>query len=336
MFEEYSLEAETAMRVVALAAGLAREIQMDTRARSGEKDDRSPVTVADYTAQAVISRILEEVFPDDSLVAEEGSAALLAALGEGTLETVLGYVRRILPEADEQRVCTWIDRGAGVPGSRYWVLDPVDGTKGFLRGEQYVVALALIEAGQVVLGAMGCPNLDHNVHPAMDGLGSVVVAVRGQGAWVASMAGMIIKRLHVSEEDEPRNAHILRSVESLHIDEEKMAQLIAALGIRSAPLRLDSQAKSAMLAAGKADLIFRLNSPLNPDRSENIWDQAPGLILVEEAGGRVSDLRGADLDFTAGRQLDNNYGVLVSNSRLHDVALRAVEAIGANVPPEAA
>lgn len=336
MFEAYRLEAETAMRVVALAAGLAREVQMDAGALSGEKDDRSPVTVADYAAQAVISRMLEEIFPDDSLVAEEGSAALLATLGEETLDTVLGYVRRVLPEADDKGVCSWIDRGAGVPGSRYWVLDPVDGTKGFLRGEQYVVALALIEAGQVVLGAMGCPNLDHNVHPAMDGLGSVVVAGRGQGAWVASMVGKIIKRLRVSEEDEPRNARILRSAESLHIDEEKMAQLIAELGIRSAPLRLDSQAKSAMLAAGNADLIFRLNSPLNPNRSENIWDQAPGLILVEEAGGRVSDLRGADLDFTAGRQLENNYGVLVSNTRLHDAALRAVEAIGADVPPEAA
>ena len=335
MFERYGLEAETALRVVTLAAGLAREIQGEVRALPGEKDDLSPVTVADYTAQAVISQMLHEVFPDDSLVAEEGSAALAAPQGEDALAAVLAYVSRLLQNADEQAICAWIDRGAGEPGARYWVLDPVDGTKGFLRGEQYVVALALIEAGQVVLGAMGCPNLDHSLQPALGGAGSAVIAIRGQGAWAASMEGKLLERLRVSDEDEPSAARLLRSVESDHTDEEAMAQLISVLGIRPEPTRMDSQAKSAVLAAGGADLIFRLNSPRNPDRKENTWDQAPGLIIVEEAGGRVTDLRGAALDFSAGRQLSRNYGVLVSNARLRDAALRAIQAVGADIPPEA-
>lgn len=336
MFERYSSEAESALRVVGLAAALAREIQTEAHALTGEKEDLSPVTVADYAAQAVVSHMLHEIFPDDPLVSEEGSVALLAPQGEETLGTVLAYVQRLLPKADEHAVCTWIDRGAGEPGARYWVLDPVDGTKGFLRGEQYAVALALIEAGQVVLGAMGCPNLDHSLRPAVGGVGSAVVAVRDQGAWAASMEGELLERLRVSDQDEPSAARLLRSVEPDHTDEEKMAQLIGALGIRSEPMRMDSQAKCAVLAAGGADLIFRLNSPHHPDRKENIWDQAPGSIIVEEAGGRVTDLRGAGLDFAAGRLLNRNYGVLVSNARLHDAALGAVQAVGADEPPEAA
>ncbi len=292
--------------------------------------------MADFALQAVISRKLLEAFPDDPLVAEEGSAALSTPQERGTLESVVDYVRRLLPPAGEDDVCAWIDRGEGNPQSRYWVLDPIDGTKGFLRGGQYVVALALIENGRVVLGAMGCPNLDYDLQSDIGGAGCAVVAVRGQGCWLASLRGAMLRRLHVSGEGYPRKARLLRSVEPLHTDEEAMARLIAELGISAAPIRMDSQAKYAVIAAGESDLIFRLNPPHNPDRKESIWDQAAGSIVVEEAGGRVTDLRGEALDFSAGRQLKRNHGVLVSNAQLHEVALRAVARIGAHNPPEAA
>ena len=58
-------------------------------------------------------------------------------------------------------ICSWIDHGGAVHyRERFWTLDPIDGTKGFLRGEQYAVALALIEGGEVVVAALACPNLD--------------------------------------------------------------------------------------------------------------------------------------------------------------------------------
>jgi 3'(2'), 5'-bisphosphate nucleotidase len=336
IFEAYRSEAETALMVVGPAAGLAAEIQEEARGLAMQKDDLSPVTVADYALQAIISHKLLEAFPDDPLVAEEGSAALSTPQERGTLESVVDYVRRQLPAADEDDVCGWINRGEGTPHSRYWVLDPIDGTKGFLRGGQYAVALALIENGQVVLGALGCPNLDHDLQPVIGGAGSAVIGVRGQGCWLASLRGGILRRLHVSEESDPVNARLLRSVESLHTNEEMMARLIAELGISTAPIRMDSQAKYAVIAAGESDLIFRLNPPNNPDRKESIWDQAAGSIVVEEAGGRVTDLRGNALDFIAGRQLERNHGVLVSNARLHEAALKALARIGADNPPEAA
>ncbi|MCU0489714.1 MAG: hypothetical protein MUE67_12290, partial [Anaerolineales bacterium] len=77
------------------------------------------------------------------------------------------------------------------------------------------------------------------------------------------------------------------------------------------------------------ELYLRLLSPKQPDYKEKIWDQAAGSLLVEEAGGKVSDLQGKPLDFTAGRQLLNNHGLLASNSHLHLAALQALAAIQA-------
>jgi 3'(2'), 5'-bisphosphate nucleotidase len=90
---------------------------------------------------------------------------------------------------------------------------------------------------------------------------------------------------------------------------------------------MDSQAKYALLAAGRGDLIFRLISPDRPDYEELIWDQAAGSLIVTEAGGRVTDLNGRDLDFSLGRKLSNNVGVVASNGVLHEQALRALQTL---------
>ena len=76
--------------------------------------------------------------------------------------------------------------------------------------------------------------------------------------------------------------------------------------------------------ARRGDVNLRLLSPSRLDYREKIWDQAAGSIVVEEAGGRITDLHGASLDFTAGRTLANNQGILASNGHLHDTALTAL------------
>ncbi|HEX7974990.1 MAG TPA: inositol monophosphatase family protein, partial [Anaerolineales bacterium] len=85
----------------------------------------------------------------------------------------------------------------------------------------------------------------------------------------------------------------------------------------------------AILAAGKGDLLLRLISPSMPDYHEKIWDQAAGSLILEEAGGKITDLDGRPLDFSTGRELLNNRGILASNSFLHPAALEALQAIGA-------
>jgi 3'(2'), 5'-bisphosphate nucleotidase len=92
---------------------------------------------------------------------------------------------------------------------------------------------------------------------------------------------------------------------------------------------MDSQAKYAVLAAGGAEILLRLLSERQPSYREKIWDQAAGSIILEEAGGQISDLDGKPLDFTTGRALNNNRGILASNGRLHDAALEALQKVGA-------
>lgn len=329
MFHTYQQEAEFARRAVVEAAGLCRRVQVEMIAPELEKEDRSPVTVADFASQALVASRLGEAYPEDPLVAEEDSGELRRPEGRETLASVRRFVANSLGDATEDRVADWIDYGNGSPTERFWTLDPIDGTAGFLRGDQWVVALALLVAGQVTVGALALPRLDRELKPVDREAGSVIVAVRGQGAWIGPGEWKSPRRLEVSSRGEVREARILGSVEPRHTDMEMLARLRQRLGTREPLRKMDSQAKFAMVAGGRADLILRLLSPSRLDYQEKIWDQAAGSIIVEEAGGRVTDLSGKPLDFSAGPYLRRNRGVLVSNGGLHALALEALAEEGA-------
>ncbi|MGB2896544.1 MAG: 3'(2'),5'-bisphosphate nucleotidase [Anaerolineales bacterium] len=326
----YGEEANFAAGVVSMAAKLCREIQGEMVTGTLEKSDRSPVTVADFASQAIVARLLKDTYPQDPLIAEEASQTLRALEGAKMLDAVTAYVARIHEGAVPDDVCLWIDHGGGKTTGRFWTLDPIDGTKGFLRGDQYVTALALIDGGQVVVGALGCPNLNRKIEPEIGGEGVVVVAVRSQGCWALSMDGESLGKLSVSMISDPGQARVLRSFESGHTDSGKLEQIIDRLHTAHRPVLMDSQAKYALMAAGKGDLLFRLLSPEQPGYVEKIWDQAAGSIIVEEAGGKVTDLRGTPLDFSHGRGLIENIGVLASNGCLHDDALGILRSLDAD------
>jgi 3'(2'), 5'-bisphosphate nucleotidase len=298
------------------------------------KDDRSPVTVADFASQALVGYLLGEAFPNDPLVAEEDSTTLRSTEEHSTLEQVTKFVAWFTPEArpvTTEMVCAWIDRGNAQPSPRFWTLDPIDGTKGFLRGDQYAVALALIVDGRVQIGVLGCPNLTEGYLPEVGGPGALAFAVRGKGTWVGSLEDpkTNFTQVHVSGCQHPVLARLLRSFESGHTNLSQVDRFAQRLGVEAEPVSMDSQAKYSVLAAGWGEVYLRLLSPQKPDYKEKIWDQAAGSLLVEEAGGRVSDLDSKPLDFTTGRTLCNNRGVLVTNGHLHSAALKALREIGA-------
>lgn len=323
-------EVEFAFNAVRQASQLVQYVQEEMASPALTKNDRSPVTVADFASQALIGRLLSQTFPDDPLVGEEDSQALRAPAQESTLDHVTAFVKRYLPEADKRSVCDWIDYGRAKTSSRFWTLDPIDGTKGFLRGDQYAVALALVVDGEVQIGALGCPNLSEAYRSEPQSPGSLVIAVRDQGTWLTTIKDPGgFEALHVSSCQDASQARILRSVESGHTNVGQIDEFARAMGVQADPVRMDSQAKYAVLAAGKGDLILRLLSPAKPDYREKIWDQAAGALVLQEAGGRISDLHGRPLDFTTGRRLVNNRGILASNTSLHPAALRALEDIGA-------
>ena len=291
------------------------------------KEDRSPVTVADFGAQAIVCRELAREFSQDQVVAEEDSAALRAPQNGAALASVAEYVGRQIEGAGTSDVSAWIDHGNGTVAPRFWTLDPIDGTKGFLRGDQYAVALALIEDGDLQVGVMACPY--YPIDPAQSNgpRGLLFSAIRGEGAWVEPLAGALRElgegmRLRVVQDDSSAFFRLVESVESRHGHHSLQETVAEAIGIRREPMRMDSQAKYGAVARGDAALYLRLPSPRTPDYRENIWDHAAGALIVEEAGGRVSDVHGQPLDFASAPRMVRNRGVVVSNSKIHSQVIK--------------
>ncbi len=319
---------------------MASQISPDVLA----KKDKSPVTVADFGSQALICRTLAAAFPDDPVIAEEDAVELRGEGNRVILKQVVDHVRAMMTESDggggarinAEEVCRWIDKGGGSRYSeRFWTLDPIDGTKGFLRGEQYAVALALIVEGRIAVAALACPNL--SVLPGADAPGNgnpggaIFHATSGQGAFVepADPPGGVQPlpaRLSVSSRERPDDARFCESVESGHSAQGDSAFVAARLGMTAAPLRMDSQAKYALVARGEADIYLRL--PTSADYREKIWDHAAGALIIAEAGGLVTDITGRPLEFNHGRELTANRGVIVTNGRLHSKVIAAVRELG--------
>jgi HAL2 family 3'(2'),5'-bisphosphate nucleotidase len=346
----FESEVRAGLKAVQQAADLCRAVAAEISPDVLAKKDKSPVTVADFGSQGLICRALAEAFPDDPVIAEEDSSELREDANVAILEQVVRHVTRSLgsnlARPDAATICQWIDRGGTSHyRDRFWTVDPIDGTKGFLRGEQYAVALALLVDGQIAVAALACPNLpagslrerSKSGEPASTG--SIFWAVRGHGAFVTPclreagidpMAADRSVRIKVSLTNDPAGARFCESVESGHSAQGDSADVAARLGISAAPLRMDSQAKYAVVARGEADIYLRL--PTRADYREKIWDHAAGALIVAEAGGTVSDISGRPLDFRQGRELALNRGVVVTNGRLHDRVIAGLQSLGISAP----
>lgn len=314
-------ELSAAVRSVRIAGRVTRRLQESLRGSFLTKEDRSPVTVADYAAQALVSLTLPV---GEAIVGEETAVALRGAAGKETLDKVVAAVRSELPEVTAADVRAAIDRCSDTGGARgrFWVLDPIDGTKGFLRGDQYAIALGLMEDGEVVGGVLGCPNL-----PSPSGRGCLFVASRGRGACELPLEEErgTSRRIGVSAVVASGDAAFCESAEAMHSDHDRHARIATRLGVTAPPVRMDSQCKYGAIARGDAAIYLRL--PSSRTYREKIWDHAAGFIVVSEAGGAVTDAYGRRLDFSRGRTLDRNRGVVATNGLLHGAVLDAAAAV---------
>ena len=323
---KYDKERATALEAVRSAAVLCRTVQSEITPEVLTKKDRSPVTVADFGAQALICRALCREFEKDPVIGEEDAESLRQPSNERLLARLVEHVGAVLPGSCEQEICEWIDRGGSHEYTdRFWTLDPIDGTKGFLRKEQYAISLSLIVNGEIVLGVLGCPNLP--AHPGdPDERGVAFVAQKGEGAVSVSLEGETRPvPVSVSTRSDPTAIRFCESVEKAHSSHDDAARIAKRLGIVADSVRLDSQAKYAVVARGEAEAYLRL--PKNDKYREKIWDHAGGVIVVTEAGGRVTDITGVPLDFTGGRTLLNNRGVIVTNGVTHDAVIESIRAL---------
>lgn len=316
----YELERRVAIDAVLMAAKLCERVRK-SMPQAIAKQDKSPVTIADYGSQALICRAIATAFPEDAIIAEEDATTLNddnALLAQAT-----DSIRDFIPDATPERVINWIGLGSSTIADRYWTLDPIDGTKGFLRDDQYAVALALIEHGQVQLGVLACP-----AYSLPDGeKGALFVAIRGRGANMTPIGRDMPQGLHVAAGASVDQRRFVESVESGHGDQSRQAAVAQAVGITAPSLRMDSQTKYAAVASGEAVLYLRLPSPSTPDYREKIWDHAAGVLLVEEAGGKVTDMFGQPLDFSHGSKLTQNRGTIVSNGVIHQTVIDALAAL---------
>ncbi len=323
----YETELSTALAAVTQAARLCREVQRTVDVEALEKADRSPVTLADFAGQAVISHRIKTAFPEDPIVGEEAADALRE--NAGLLDKLHRRIAGAGETLDKDGILAAIDAGGGRGvdfSGRYWTVDPIDGTKGFLRGDQYAVALALVEGGRVVLGLLGCPNFRFEGPDGTPAAGCIFHARAGQGAHRLPLSGGAAPvPIRGDDIGDPSRARFCESFEKAHASHETHARISDHLGITAPPCRMDSQAKYGAVACGEASIYLRL--PRSAAYREKIWDHAAGSILVEEAGGRVTDFRGDRLDFSAGPKLQRNHGVLATNGRLHQQALAAIAAV---------
>lgn len=320
----YQQEVRVGVAAVTAAAQLCQQVRAAIPTAM-EKEDRSPVTIADYGSQAVICQALAAAFPDDPVVGEEDAAELREPANVEILNQVAQYVGAQVEGATPKAVADWIDRGNGKVASRYWTLDPIDGTKGFLRGDQYAIALALVENGDLKVGVLACPALPQDLRQPDGPTGLLFVAVRGEGTKMMLLGESEGRPTQVVTPDNAENFRFVESVEAAHGNRDLQAAIAKTVGFTSPAARIDSQAKYGVVASGQAALYLRLPSPKYPDYREKIWDHAAGAIVVEEAGGRVTDMFGKPLDFASGAKMTDNRGVVASSGSLHDAVIAALQ-----------
>ncbi len=314
-------EKEVAINAVLKAAQLCQAVQSDMLETDAiKKVDRSPVTVADFGSQALICSAIGNAFPKDCIVAEEDSQALRD--NPRLRSRVTDYVNRFA-ECSPNQVCEWIDRGQGEVNNRFWTLDPIDGTKGFLRRNQYAVALALVVEGEVMFGLLACPNLPQAWDKPATGKGCLLVAAQGEGAHMYGLNGVLLKQIRVAATP----LRFVDSIETSHGDHGAHAKVAQELGITAQPIQIDSQAKYGLVARGEASIYLRLPNPRTPHYRECIWDHAAGIIVVEEAGGKVTDMHGQSLNFLQGRRMTSNRGIVATNGKHHERVIEIIRSV---------
>lgn len=309
------------------------------------------MTIADFAAQALIVSAIHHAFPSDCIIGEEDSSVLRkdSELCQKVWELVSSTKledeeseRSLKSPKDVEDMLRMIDFGGqGVGGrGRVWMLDPVDGTATFLKGQQYAVCLSLVEDGKEVLGVIGCPNLKFEstrVEEEVvdeDGMGCMFSALKDGGASRRRMGRGGLEPVHPLEK-EPRTGDELASLEfvdsamSTSTNHETVHKVAEKIGANHPGAELwSSQMRYIALVLGEGNIQIRI--PPQKNKTSFVWDHAGGQLIFTEVGGKVTDVYGKDINFGLGRKLTSNWGMLASREGVHERLLTAVsEVLGA-------
>ena len=291
-----------------------RYLRASTKSTGSQSE---PVTIADYGSQAIICRALQQHYPGDAVIAEESGAQFMQLVTGTQREQILGLLTAVLGETvSVEQLVAWLDFGAGGQARRTWVIDPIDGTKGFLARRHYAIACGLLVNGRLSEGIVAAPGYE-------DGAGALFYTDAG-ACFRAALSGGAGERVTVSARREADEFVAAQSYERAHASKSRMSQARELAGLGGARVvELDSMEKYALVACGDADLYMRLPRP-GSEYAHKVWDHAAGAALVQAAGGAVTGLAGEALDFSQGETLPNA-GMVISNGQHH---ARVVEAVG--------
>jgi 3'(2'), 5'-bisphosphate nucleotidase len=256
----FELELEIAKEVAKQAGAHILSLR-DAGIAVDTKHDASPVTQADREADALIVARLRKAFPGDGVLSEEAP-----------------------------------DDGSRRERARVWMIDPIDGTKDFIRGEAgFATMVGLLDGDHPALGVVYQPDGDR-----------LYWAARGQGAFMQVGSDAPV-RLHVSE---VRDLHKIRMVASKSHRDETIDHVRAALGVTDEMNVGSVGLKLGLIARAERDLY------VNPSGHSKLWDTCGPEAILVEAGGRLTDARGAPLAYRSD-ELGNLRGLIASNSVLH-------------------
>jgi 3'(2'), 5'-bisphosphate nucleotidase len=264
----FERELEVARRLALEAGDIALRYH-GTELKIERKDEGEPVTRADKEANAVIVGGLQHDFPDDALLAEETP-----------------------------------DDGSRLRKSRVWMVDPIDGTRDFIRGRDgFSVMIGLLVDGRPAMGVVWQP------------IGKrLYYATRGDGAFLAEGDGAAAARIHTSD---VKTAEQIRLVASQSHRTPIIDEVRKKLGI-SDELNVGSVGlKLGLIARGLRDLY------VNPSSKSSAWDTCGPEAILVEAGGRLTDLWGREIDYRAA-DVKNRDGLVASNGALHELVLEKI------------
>jgi 3'(2'), 5'-bisphosphate nucleotidase len=334
MSTPYAKELETAIGAMCLASLATKSLLLSGDKGTRPKADHSPVTIADYAAQALLIAAVHHGFPNDHFLGEESASELRRnpALCDQVWNLISTTVDQnadvgvILGDGlkDKDDMLRYIDlggEGMGGPESRVWMLDPLDGTAAFMSGGQYAVCLALVEDGEQKVGVIGCPNLPFDTAHVKetivdtDGYGCLLSAVKGQGAFVRKMEADGLGPPRKVSHEKPEVIRIVQPSNSSY-DFENQRKVADRLGAEWPGTRIwSSQIRFVALTLGEANAQIAFRKPR--DYHSCVWDVAGGALVFEEAGGRVTDAEGTPLDFKQGRRLEKNWGIVAALSSIY-------------------
>lgn len=306
------------LTAVRLGVQLAARVQ-NLHLSGLEKDEQEPVTWADYGVQAILGRAIAAAYPDDAVLGEESGeqfAQLVSAEARAQLATLVGQA--LSETVDEAALIGWINHGRGRDAERIWVIDPIDGTKGFISGRRYAIGVGVLDGGLPVAGIIAAPNYRG------DGRGLVFYG-QGSAAYLSPLEGSKVYRIAVSQPKRLANLRVVESIEASHSDHDAVLKVLAAAKLANPKLeRIDSMQKYGMVACGDADLYLRLPKTANPQH--RVWDHLPGAAIVQAAGGVVTDLDGRLHNFANGQVLEGHLGIVASSGGdLHERVLEALQ-----------